>query len=185
MYMLAEFEIIAICSVLLGAFWIQFIGGEYPCPLCIIQRMAMVLCALGPAMVIMDGLRSRDIPVQTVLAGYGMSILGAIIGLAAASRQILLHISPGDPGYGSAFMGLHLYSWAFIVFFVVLLFSGVRLMVFNDVRPQRGKSCGIALCAIWLLVLIILANAVAVFCEAGLHWFLLDNPASYRLINGP
>ena len=82
-------------------------------------------------------------------------------------------------------MGLHLYSWAFIVFFVVLLFSGVRLMVFNDVRPQRGKSRVIALCAIWLLVLIILANAVAVFCEAGLHWFLLDNPASYRLINGP
>ena len=31
-----------------------------------------------------------------------------------AMRQILLHIMPGDPGYGSALLGYHYYCWAFI-----------------------------------------------------------------------
>ena len=34
------------------------------------------------------------------------------MGGAIAARQILLHIMPGDPGFGSAFLGMHFYTWA-------------------------------------------------------------------------
>ncbi len=185
LYILAQFEIFAICGVLLGAFWMQFGEWEFPGPLCIIQRMAMMLCALGPALIVMDGLREREVPLPTVLAGYGMSVLGAIVGLAASARQILLHIMPGDAGYGGTVAGMHLYTWALIVFLVVLAFSGTRLVVFHALRPQRGEGRGTALFVLWLFGLIIAANAIAVFFEAGLNWYLPDNPTQYLLIDGP
>ena len=37
-----------------------------------------------------------------------------------SGRQVLLHILPGDPGYGGEVLGLHLYSWAFIVFATII-----------------------------------------------------------------
>ena len=51
-FLLAHFNVLAICGVLLGAFGVQFVQGEFPCPLCSLQRMAMLLCALGPASII-------------------------------------------------------------------------------------------------------------------------------------
>jgi len=131
LYFIAHLEILAVSAVLLWAFWIQFVDGELACPLCVVQRVAMLLCLLGPAVIITDGLRQRDVSSGAVMAGYGMSILGAVVGLIASSRQVLLHIL-----------------------------------------------------VLWILGIIILANAVAVFCEAGLHLYLPDNPTSYRLFSG-
>lgn len=185
LYLLAQFEILAICSVLIGAFWVQFGHSEYPCPLCIVQRMALILSALGPGLIVMRGIKGRDIEIPTVLAGYGMSILGAVVGLAASSRQVLLHILPGDEGYGSAVMGLHLYTWALIVFLVVLVFSGARLLLFHSITPQPTTNRWTSRAVLWLFGLVIAANIVSVFCEAGLHAFLPDNPTSYLLIDGP
>jgi len=82
-------------------------------------------------------------------------------------------------------MGMHLYTWALIVFLVVLGFSGTRLLLFHSVSPQRGEGRGVPRAILWLFGLIIAANALAVFFEAGLHWYLPDNPTSYRLIEGP
>jgi disulfide bond formation protein DsbB len=185
LYLLAQFEMLAICGVLIGAFWIQFGMSEYPCPLCIVQRMAMMLCALGPALIVMHGLRSGNIQMPTVLAGYGMSLLGAVVGLAASSRQVLEHILPADEGYGSLIMGLHLYTWALIVFLVVIAFSGARLMLFQSLTPQPTKNRSTARVVLWIFGLVIAANVVSVFFEAGFHAYLPDNPTSYRLIDGP
>ena len=105
----AHFNILAICAVLIGAFVVQFGEGEFPCPLCILQRMAMMLCALGPAYVIT---KARDGEVKTTdfATGYGMSVVAAVGGASISIRQILLHIVPPDPGYGDPVLGLHLYT---------------------------------------------------------------------------
>ena len=34
--------------VLTAAFGFQLIAGEPPCPLCVVQRIALMMCALGP-----------------------------------------------------------------------------------------------------------------------------------------
>jgi hypothetical protein len=41
-------------------------------------------------------------------AWQGMAIIAAALGAVAAGRQVLLHILPGDPGFGFPVFGLHL-----------------------------------------------------------------------------
>ena len=45
---------------------------------------------------------------SSIAVGQGMAIMGASLGALAAGRQILLHVLPGDPGFGSPAFGLHL-----------------------------------------------------------------------------
>ena len=120
--------ILGICGVLTGALFVQFVAGEFPCPLCVLQRMAMILAAMGSVFVITHGHYARIQGFSVMGLGYGMSILAAVAGLAIATRQVLLHIQPGDPGYGSPVLGMHLYSWSVVIFLVVLVVSGLMLI---------------------------------------------------------
>lgn len=167
-------------------FWFQFAQGEYPCPLCILQRMAMMLAALGPVHVVAQALRGRmSLPV--LATGSGIAILGAVLGLTMSGRQVLLHISPGDPGYGTAVLGLHLYTWALVSFLVVIVFCaivlafGARLV---PVAPRGPVLRGVAWAVIVLMLATIAINAVVVFAESGWNWYLPDNPTGYRLFGG-
>ena len=89
--------ILGICVVLVGAFVVQFGAKELPCPLCIIQRMCMILAALGPAYIILEGRSRRAHGLSIMGSGFGMSILAAVGGMTVSARQVLLHIAPGDP----------------------------------------------------------------------------------------
>jgi len=179
-FWIAHFNVFAICGVLLGAFGIQFGEGELPCPLCVLQRMAMLLCALGPAYII-QRTRAGDVDAQHFATGYGLSVVAAVAGAAIAGRQVLLHIVPPDPGYGDPVLGLHLYTWSLVVFITVLVVSGVNLIFARELTPQGivpGWPSTVAIC---LLTAIIAANAIAVFFEEGFHWILPDDPDRYRL----
>src|SRR5512144_1680427 len=100
-----------IAAALLVAFGLQFALNELPCPLCMLQRVALVLCGFG----FLLNLRFGAQPLH-----YGLSILSALFGFAAAGRQVLLHIVPGTGAYGSALFGLHLYAWSLILFGAVI-----------------------------------------------------------------
>lgn len=180
-FWIAHFNILAVCGVLLGAFAVQFVEGELPCPLCVLQRMAMLLCALGPAYVLCRG-RHGEVDTGDFAAGYGMSVLAAVGGATIAGRQVLLHVMPPDPGYGEPVLGLHLYSWSFIVFVVVLVVSGLNLMFARDLTPLDVRPGWWTTLVVGLLGAVIVANAVAVFFEEGLHWTLPDSPDRYQLL---
>src|SRR5262245_47193486 len=109
----------AIAAVLAGAFYFQFAQHELPCPLCMLQRAAFIAMALGPMLTLRNGPRPGY---------YGLTILAAVIGAAIASRQVLLHILPGDPGYGSAILGLHFYTWAFVCFAAGIIAAATMLL---------------------------------------------------------
>ena len=179
-FWVAHFNILAICAVLIAAFVVQFGEGEFPCPLCMLQRMAMMLCALGPAYIIT---KARDGEVKTTdfATGYGMSVVAAVGGASISIRQILLHIVPPDPGYGDPVLGLHLYMWALLVFVAVLVDSGLNLIFASELEPRKVEFGWLSRLVLWLLAAIVLANGVAVFAEEGLHWTLPDDPNSYRL----
>ena len=68
--------------------------------------------------------------------GLGMAGLAALLGALESVRQVLLHIMPGDPGYGSAVLGYHLYTWALITFYVVLTFVALCLVLRELLRQQ-------------------------------------------------
>ena len=188
--------VLGICGVLLGAFWVQFAQGEYPCPLCLLQRMAMIMTAVGSIFIITHGHLARIQGFSVIGLGYGMSVLAALVGMLISARQVLLHIEPGDPGYGSPMLGLHLYTWALIVFLTVILVSGIMLIFGRDPELHRHRYCtgdgedmtpeGSRLpwyswCTFCIFGVIILANAVSAFAEAGFNAYLPDNPTSYLL----
>ena len=98
-----------------AAFAVQFWSGEPPCPLCVMQRIALMLVALGPLHILLHAY-AAGLTARAAALGQGMGIIGAVLGAVAAGRQILLHILPRDPGFGSPVFGLHLYTWCFITF---------------------------------------------------------------------
>lgn len=177
---LANFCTLAVCGVLLGAFGAQFIGGELPCPLCILQRMAMILCAAGPAWLLATSLR-REVDASDYARCYGASALAAVLGACMSGRQVLLHIAPGDPGYGEPVLGMHLYTWALVVFATVVAVSGAHLFLLTPARPERLPLRGLSRATFLLLVAVTVANAAAVLALEGFHWVLPDNPTHYRL----
>ncbi|MBL8799743.1 MAG: disulfide bond formation protein B [Planctomycetia bacterium] len=181
-FWIAHFNILAVCGVLLGAFGIQFGEGELPCPLCVLQRMAMLLCALGPAYIVQRA-RSGAVETHDFATGYGLSIIAAVAGAAIAGRQVLLHIVPPDPGYGDPVLGLHLYTWSLVVFITVLLVSGVNLTFARELTPTGITAGWPSRAVLGLLATIIAANAVSVFFEEGFHWILPDDPDRYRLFD--
>ncbi|MDG2409229.1 MAG: disulfide bond formation protein B [Pirellulales bacterium] len=198
-FVILHFCVLAICGVLGGALWVQFVAGEYPCPLCILQRLAMILSAMGSIFVITHGHYARVQGFSVMGLGYGMSILAAVAGLFIATRQVLLHIQPGDPGYGSPVLGMHLYSWSVVVFLVVVLVSGLMLIFgrtpilhcpacHEKESPEESKMKYLRLrwyswVTFWVFGAIILINAFATVAESGFHAFLPDNPTSYRLFD--
>jgi disulfide bond formation protein DsbB len=166
-------------GILTGAFAVQFWLGEPPCPLCVMQRIAFMLVGLGLLHTLLRahtaGLTSRSIAV-----GQGMAIMGALQGALAASRQILLHILPSDPGFGSPVFGLHLYTWCFIAFGCQIAASAMFLIASTWLEDSKvsGRMTTIVAAA---FVFVVMANLVSVIAEAGLSWELPADPTGYLL----
>lgn len=176
--------VFAYFGILSGAmFGFQFAGNELPCPLCILQRMGMMLSSLGAIYVLVHALRGT-INAKHFSTGVGMAILGAMLGGMISFRQIELHLAPGDSGYGEAVMGLHLYTWALITFGVVVIFSGAILLFgheFQPVAPRAKWARTLAWVVIWAFIATIAINMVVVFAEEGFNWYLPDDPVRYLL----
>lgn len=180
-FWLIHFNIAAVCLVLLGAFGVQFVHGELPCPLCVLQRMGMLLCVLGQVYILLKS-RDGDVPVDEFARGFGMSLLGAVAGAAVSTRQILLHIVPPDPGFGEPMFGLHLYTWALVVFITVIVVSAIALIFARELTPRGVRYGMVSKLAVGLFAAIVAANGVSVFFEEGFHLTLPDDPARYQLL---
>ena len=175
--------LVGLLGVLTGSLDLQILVGEQPCPLCLLQRSGMIGLAVGPIMNLLWGMRP---------AHYAVSILAALAGGAASTRQILLHIAtPGDPGYGPAVAGFHLYTWAFITFAVgaagcaaLLLFSSQFSLGDTGVLRRRGPMRIATLAVVmWTFVYLVII-AVTVLPECGLG-MCPDDPASTGGIKAP
>src|SRR5260370_13104706 len=75
--------------------------------------------AIGPIMNI--GLGPRP-------SHYAMSLFAAVAGVVVSTRHVLLHIMPGDLGYGSALLGYHYYTWALIGFIAAIVLLAAVLL---------------------------------------------------------
>src|SRR5258708_18791189 len=134
-----------IAGVLAAAFAAQLWLGELPCPLCLLQRIQFAMLAIGPILNVRFGPRPSH---------YALSLLVACAGAAFAARQILLHIAPGDPGYGSALFGYHYYTWAFIGFAAAIVLIAAMLLFDRQFQEEStAQPVGaLARCAVWLVM---------------------------------
>lgn len=168
--------LLAVCGVLLMAFFDQFVGGELPCPLCILQRAGFVGVGVGLALNLKFGPRPSH---------YALAMLSAIAGDVVAVRQTLLHIVPGTGTFGAAFLGLHFYTWAALLFGIIV--AGCALLLLFDRQfapvPRRYRLSGLALVAFALIALLALGNGVSTVLECG-GGLCPDDPVSYQLLDG-
>lgn len=177
--------ILAYCGTLLGAFAVQFGQGEFPCPLCMLQRYAMILATIPAMWIVLEALRG-SLTRGRFARSLGMSIVASVVGSIFSTRQILLHIKPGDPGYGSAVMGLHLYTWALITFQIVILFCGVAALLNRyalPVAPTASAGRFAAKVVVWLFLAVIVANVIAIIFLEGFALVLPDDPTYYNLLH--
>ncbi|CAB3653196.1 MAG: disulfide bond formation protein B [Achromobacter pulmonis] len=159
-------------TVILGmAFAWQFAYDELPCPLCQLQRVAFILAGVG----LLLNLRLGPSPMH-----YAMTIAASLGGMVASGRQVLLHIAPGDPGYGTPFLGLHFYTWAFIAFCALVVFCVLMLSVdrkWGDNMLKRPVSV-LGMIIMALFFVLVLANLGSTTLQCGFGP-CPDNPTTY------
>ena len=167
----------AIALVLAAAFAAQLLLSELPCPLCLMQRIQFAMLAVGPVLNIRFGPRPSH---------YAVLLLSACAGAGFAMRQVLLHIMPGDAGYGTALLGYHYYSWAFIGFAVAIVLSAIMLLFDGQFAgPDSGKPATIdwfGRVAVWLVIALVALNVIATLLECGFG-ACPDNPVTYQLLS--
>ena len=166
----------AVALVLAVAFAAQLLLHELPCPLCLLQRVAFTVLAVGPIMNIRWGPRPSH---------YALSLLAAVAGAVFSSRQVLLHIMPGDAGYGTALFGYHYYSLALIAFAAAIVLLAATLL-FDRQFEQDGAAQAVApgafaMSAVWLVIALTALNVVSTLLECGFA-ACADNPLVYELL---
>lgn len=176
-------NILVITGILCGSLFIQTAWGEYPCPLCMVQRISMMLCALGQIYILSRFSIENRFDWKDFATGHALTLFAALGGLAMSARQILLHIVPPDPGYGSAILGLHLYTWGLLVFLAEILAAAINL----SIAPRAMNTTNITDRRLTRFVLICFASVVfvmttATFIEEGFHWVLPDDPVQNQLL---
>jgi disulfide bond formation protein DsbB len=166
----------ALALVLAAAFAAQLLLGELPCPLCLLQRLQFTLLAIGPILNIRFGPRPSH---------YALSLLAAIVGAAFSMRQILLHILPGDAGYGTALLGYHYYSLALIGFAAAIVLLAAILLFDRQFEADNAAPYlapgAFATAAVWLVIGLTALNVVSTLLECGFG-ACAENPVVYELL---
>ncbi len=149
-----------ICAVLLSAYLYQYVLNEEPCPLCLLQRLAMLGIGVSLFMNLRFGIKVQH---------YGLAILSALLGRIVALRHIGIHVCPEFPEFGKQILGLDLYIWSYIVFTCSIFAVAVLLILkgfsksesFEPIWGFWGKL------GFWLLFFLALSNAVTTYLECG------------------
>lgn len=109
--------LIACCVAISFALYLQYVKGLEPCPLCILQRMAIIALGIGYLTAVIHHPRK----VGQII--YGLFKLGAIIfGIAVAARHVWLQHLPADqvpscgPGYDYLMENFPLFDALSVIF---------------------------------------------------------------------
>ncbi|WP_207240232.1 MULTISPECIES: disulfide bond formation protein B [unclassified Pseudomonas] len=166
--------LLGISVSLVIAFYYQLFQHELPCPLCLLQRVGMITIGFGFLMNVRFGVRS---------AHYGVALLGSLLTGAIASRQMFLHILPGDPGYGVTLLGVHFYTWAVVSALASMVFiSGLLLLKsWEQPSPIRQQAHALGKLAMAVFIFLIAANLASTVLECGTGE-CEANPVVYQLL---
>ena len=176
-YLLLMMMVIA--GILTAAMVLQYAKGELPCPLCLLQRIAMFGVCFGIIQNFRTGFSYQN---------TGYSLLFTIFLLVVSVRQTLLDIypRPGHDYIGSAVLGLHMPVWSIIIALCLLTAYAAKLAVLGgdeyleEIPPSRFPLIGRLGAVVSLYVTVICAvNFASVVLQCGLEEC---HTSGYRLL---
>ena len=153
--------LVAVDTVLVLAFADQLWFRDLPCPICILQRAGFIAAGFGIALNLIFGPRPSH---------YGLAILGAVVGGIMSADQVLHYIVPGSGFYGNEIFGLHLYSWALIMFVAIIVGCGVMLLFDRQYEPSGPpplRQVTLPILAVALLALLAVGNVLSTLAICG------------------
>jgi disulfide bond formation protein DsbB len=169
---------LAMASILTTAMIFQYHGGEIPCPLCLLQRVAMFGVCFGVIQHFRHGYSART---------DGVSMLFALFLLIVSARQTLLDIypRPGHSYIGSAVLGLHMPVWSVVIALTILVAFAIKLAVLgNEHLRDRQPSPMLGRLARLLslyVIAICLINFGSVILQCGVG---ACHTSEYKLLSG-
>lgn len=182
MKLLNALDLLGVALVLLVAIGVQVAFNELPCPLCLLQRLGLIAIGFGFLLNIYFDIRP---------AHYALSLLAAVFTGLVAFRQMLLHIVPGSGSYGDAILGLHLYTWVFVLSILAVIYISIllswsaqyKMSAIHKDELYKFKNAKIKFfchLAFAIFFFATLENVVSTLYECGLRE-CTDNPVSYIL----
>lgn len=162
---LASFASMVIMALPVGiaCYVFGFIMKDNPCAFCWQERSAMVLVALTAIYIVRYGIKPKYIAALVFLGIYGAYMASVHTGFNFASDI--------GQGFSVKIMGAHTYSWALLVFLVVLVVVAVLLLMLGDKfgTPQTGRRANEALVkpAAYVFLAVIAGNIVQAFTQTG------------------
>jgi disulfide bond formation protein DsbB len=168
---------LTIAAILTTAMILQYYGGEIPCPLCLLQRVAMFGVCFGIILHFRHGYSARN---------DGLSMLFALFLLIVSVRQTLLDIYP-RPGHsytGSAVLGLHMPVWSVVIAVAILAAYAIKFAVLgeplSDPEPSPGLNRIARLLSLYVIAICLINfGSVILQCGAG-----ACHTSGYRLLSG-
>lgn len=168
-------DALGLAFLLLIAFILQIRYHELPCPLCLLQRLGVLAIAFGFLLNVQFKIR----PVH-----YTLSLLAAILTASISVRQIFLHVIPGDPGYGLPILGLHLYTWLFLLCVGVIIYISIIFSIspqYEYDEPSKSTGMKILTHVVFTLVfLLAIFNGISTYLECGIK-ACPENPVKYEI----
>jgi disulfide bond formation protein DsbB len=179
-YVFLTLMMLVIAGVLTAAMIFQFGKGELPCPLCLLQRVAMFGICFGVIQSFRFGFSYRN---------TGFSMLFAIFLLIVSVRQTLLDIypRPGHQYIGSAVFGIHMPVWSILIALAVLIAFALKLLILGGadrLNRTRVESFPAIAGAARILSLYVIALCVINLVSATLQCGLGEcHTFNYKLLN--
>ena len=173
--------VIGIAGILTAAMTLQYANHELPCPLCLLERVALFGVCFGVLQNFRHGFSYRN---------TGASLLFAVLLLVISVRQSLLDIypRPGHAYIGSAIFGIHMPVWSIIIAVALLTAYAVKLAILGgddflrdaevDAFPRVKRLADLV--GLYVLALVAI-NFVSVVVQCGFgecHTF------GYKLLGG-
>jgi disulfide bond formation protein DsbB len=174
--------LLGISIVLLGAFYYQLVQGELPCAFCNLIRVGFMLLGSGFLLNLHHGTRASN---------YVLSAVGALIGSLISLLFMFAKAPSWTTPTGSAVLGLHMYTWTYILFTAAIMFCVVMLALSAGAKSSEESPDADAL---WLalsmarsavsalFILLVAANLVSAFLENGFNTFRAGGQQHYQML---
>ena len=166
-FLLAMMTVIA--GILTAAMTMQYGYGELPCPLCLLQRVALFGVCFGIIQSFRHGFSYQN---------TGISLIFTIFLLIVSVRQTLLDIypRPGHEYIGTEVFGIHMPVWSIIIAVCILTAYALKLTALGsndhlpDVQPEQYPALSKTARFVGLYIVVIaVINTVSVLLQCGLN----------------